>query len=118
MISRLLIYLISTIITLIIYLIAEPKQGTNNGVNLLFYGGNSYCYHIHHWIWSTFLIIIVVLSILLSKGVFTPYIIVILGILSGIILSSLKYSDSFSIKQKCVDKKRSPTVLSMNLATD
>lgn len=98
-----LIYCITLFIFFIIFAIFQPKQGHKPkiGKNLLIYDKNGLCYHIHHWMLSLIVILLIISIVLISKGLFNTAIIIILGAFSGIMLSGFLYKDFLSIKQKC-----------------
>lgn len=100
---NILTYCISIFVFFIIFAIFGPKQGKKPkiGKNLLIYDKNGMCYHIHHWILSLIIIILVISIVLISKGLFNTAIMIILGVFSGIMLSGFLYKDFLSIKQKC-----------------
>lgn len=102
-ISLILYYYITVLIFFIVFAIFQPKQGNKPkiGKNLLIYDKNEMCYHIHHWILSLIIMILIISIVLISKGLFNTAIVIILGAFSGIMLSGFLYKDFLSIKQKC-----------------
>lgn len=101
--SIILPYFITVFIFFIVFAIFQPKQGKHPtiGKNLLIYDKNGMCYHIHHWILSLIIMILIISIVLISKGLFNTTIVIILGAFSGIMLSGFLYKDFLSIKQKC-----------------
>jgi xanthine/uracil permease len=102
-VSIILRYFITVFIFFIVFAIFQPKQGHKPkiGKNLLIYDKNGLCYHIHHWMLSLIVILLIISIVLISKGLFNTTIIIILGAFSGIMLSGFLYKDFLSIKQKC-----------------
>jgi len=90
-----LTYCIVTIIFFVIFASCQPKQGQDPkiGKNFLIYDKNGMCYHIHHWIISMIIMILIISTVLISKGLFNTAITIILGVFSSIMLSGFIYND-------------------------
>lgn len=87
-------FIISFIVTLILFILFQPKQGHNPsiGFNLILNYKNNYCVHIHHWVYMMVLAIITIL--LLNKKIeHNNMIQVWLGFLLGGSASDLVYTD-------------------------
>ena len=83
-------------------LIGVNKVGTEPtlGSNFILLGKNG-CYHIHHWISNTAIIVLIILTILLCKGHFTPVIQFIIGLLLGSSIEDLHYRDWRQVSVSC-----------------
>jgi len=98
-------FILSFIITLILFIVIQPKQGHNPriGFNLVLNYRSNYCFHIHHWVYMILLAIITIVSIFLLniKGKHNTVILVWLGFLLGGSASDLVYTDVLEFLVKC-----------------
>ncbi len=100
------VFILSFIITLILFILFQPKQGQSPsiGFNLVMKYKNNYCVHIHHWVYMMLLAIITIVSILvlnIKNKCHNNMIMVWLGFLLGGSASDLVYNDFCVFLVKC-----------------
>jgi hypothetical protein len=101
--KRYIYFIFSIIISLLFFLITEPKEKGKPlfFFNLLLYKSDNICYHIHHWMYMIVVIFLIYVCVTISNGTFNKIILVIIGFFIGGILGDLKYRDFYVILQKC-----------------
>lgn len=94
--TKILSFLALFIIT---FVLVQPKQGNSPKIGFTFkvYDKDTYCYHIHHWVYMLTLSLFTIIIVLLSQGTFMA----ILGFLIGGSISDLVYKDFYKFIVKC-----------------
>lgn len=97
--TKILRFLVLFIITFVVFVIVQPKQGNSPKIGFTFkvYDKDTYCYHIHHWVYMLTLSLFTIIIVLLSQGTFMA----ILGFLIGGSISDLVYKDFYKFIVKC-----------------
>ena len=90
-------FILSFIITLILFIVIQPKQGHNPriGFNLVLNYRSNYCFHIHHWVYMMSSSLLIVSVVIISDGNFVPPLVMTLGFLTGGSFSDLYYKHAF-----------------------
>ena len=101
--TKILSFLVLFIITFVFFVIVQPKQGHSPKIGFTFkvYDKDTYCYHIHHWVYMLTLSLFTIIIVLLSQGTFNEIIMAILGFLIGGSMSDLVYKDFYKFIVKC-----------------
>ena len=90
-------YLMPVIVCAISYLLAyQANYKANKKQEVIFVYGES-CYHMHHWITSIFIAIVILLGEYASREIK----ILIAAVLIGYALEGLTFKDAFKINEDC-----------------
>ena len=98
-------FLVGIIIGFILFFIfGSGKEGGNPkiGFNAILYRGNGNCIHIHHWVISAIIALIITITIIASGCYFNNIIFIVYGFLLGASLEDLRYKDFMKFEKKCL----------------